>query len=244
MADPNEARRTSAAVSFGHPQLLVRARIAFLQAVLTCVLVVQGIALSQTPIIAFCQLVSCATLAGQYYTKQGALFVVRGAASFVRGLVLMHVAACGRVAPPWRARHSSPWHREDVRAAFRVVHVVAALRMFANCWSLCDQFRTPGDGVSADHGHRQLWIRARVRASGVPIQLLRGILKLALLRGTRFERGDVEVAVNFVRALALIPASAYSLDRQYRTSGVGGAGAAPKYGASLELLPQPQEEKL
>ena len=48
MADPNEARRTSAAVSFGHPQLLVRARIAFLQAVLTCVLVVQGIALSQT----------------------------------------------------------------------------------------------------------------------------------------------------------------------------------------------------
>ena len=76
-----------------------------------------------------------------------------------------------------------------------------------------------GDGVTPDNGHRQLWIRARIRASGIPIQLARFVLKIVLLDDTRYERGDVEVACNFMRAVLLIPLSAWSLNHQYYTSG-------------------------
>jgi hypothetical protein len=84
---------------------------------------------------------------------------------------------------------------------------------------LLNQYHLIGDGVTPDNGHRQLWIRARIRLSGVPIQLARFILKIVLLDDTRYERGDVEVACNFTRAVLLIPLSAWSLNHQYYTSG-------------------------
>ena len=65
-------------------------------------------------------------------------------------------------------------------------------------------------------------MRSRIRATGVPIHLLRGALKLALLRGTRYNRGDLEVACNFAR-LPLICTAAWSLDRQFRSSGTAAA---------------------
>jgi len=205
----------------GHPMLGVRGTVALLQCATTLILVFSGINWSQTIPLAMMQFVSAGTLLAQW-DKSGRdhMYVVRGCASLVRAIVVLRTSACGRVFPPWAGCDAEPWRgHENIRLPFRCIHVLACIRQLANAWSLLNQYHLVGDGVTPDNGHRQLWIRARIRASGVPIQLARFILKLVLLDDTRYERGDVEVACNFVRAVLLIPLSAWSLNHQYYTSG-------------------------
>lgn len=202
----------------GHSQLSVRSLIAFLQCCVTLTLVGYEINLSHSPITAAMQLLSSLTLLRQYHGKCDSMFVLRGAGSIMRMVVLLHTAGCGRVFPATAGCDADPW-TGDMRLAFRVIHVVAAVRMLGNGISLFCQYAFPADGVCASRGHRQLHVRSRIRALGVPLHLSRGVLKLVLLRGTRYERLDVEVASNFVRALLLIPISAWSLDAQWRSSG-------------------------
>ena len=199
----------------------VRGTVALLQCATTLILVFSGINWSQTIPLAMMQFVSAFTLFSQW-DKSGRdhMYVVRGCASLVRAIVVLRTSACGRVFPPWAGCDAEPWRgHENIRLPFRCIHVLACIRQLANAWSLLNQYHLVGDGVTPDNGHRQLWIRARIRASGVPIQLARFILKLVLLDDTRYERGDVEVACNFVRAALLIPLSAWSLNHQYYTSG-------------------------
>ena len=153
-------------------------------------------------------------------------FLLRGLASLVRAAVVAHLAACGREAEwarpeSWVGCDAGPWRGDDPRLALRAIHVFAAARLLANGSSLLAQRATPG-ARAATCGHPQLRVRSRIRATGVPIHLLRGALKLALLRGTRYNRGDLEVACNFAR-LPLICTAAWSLDRQFRSSGTAAA---------------------
>jgi len=55
-------------------------------------------------------------------------------------------------------------------------------------------------------------------ALGVPIYLTRGIYKLAVLKGTEFERQPIDVAFNFVRAFAAC-INSWSLFMQWRATG-------------------------
>ncbi len=195
----------------------VRGTVALLQCATTLILVFSGINWSQTIPLAMMQFVSACTLLAQW-DKSGRdhMYVVRGCASLVRAIVVLRTSACGRVFPPWAGCDAEPWRgHENVRLPFRCIHVLACVRQLANAWSLLNQYHLVGDGVTPDNGHRQLWIRARIRASGIPIQLARFILKIVLLDDTRYERGDVEVACNFMRAVLLIPLSAWSLNHQY-----------------------------
>ena len=166
------------------------------------------------------QFVSACTLLAQW-DKSGRdhMYVVRG---HVAGQSHRRVAD-ERVRPRLPAlgglRRRAWRGHENIRLPFRCIHAFACLRQLANAWSLLNQYHLIGDGVTPDNGHRQLWIRARIRLAGVPIQLARFVLKIVLLDDTRYERGDVEVACNFMRAVLLIPLSAWSLNHQYYTSG-------------------------
>ena len=228
LASPFEAELPFFLSGEGHAQLFVRGVIAGLQCCVTCILVGADVARTHTTVVAFCQLVSSATLVTQYREARRArvCFLLRGLASLVRAVVVAHLAACGREAEwarpeSWDGCDAGPWRGDDPRLALRAIHVFAAARLLANGSSLLAQRATPG-ARAATCGHPQLRLRSRIRATGVPIHLLRGALKLALLRGTRYNRGDLEVACNFAR-LPLICTAAWSLDRQFRSSGTAAA---------------------
>lgn len=199
----------------GHTQLGVRGVIALLQAGVSLVLALRGIDAPHMYPLAACQVVSSAAFFWQYKTAWNSMFVVRSVTSLIRCLSLVHVATCGRFWPP--GCDARPWHEVDPRAPFRAIHVVAALRMLLNAASLLVQFFTTTRRVRRDKNHMQLLYRAQIRAFGVPIHLARAVLKIVLLTGGRFERSWLEIGANFLRALVLIPISAWSLHRQWST---------------------------
>eukprot|EP00927_Polykrikos_kofoidii_P037828 TRINITY_DN32033_c0_g1_i1.p1 TRINITY_DN32033_c0_g1~~TRINITY_DN32033_c0_g1_i1.p1 ORF type:complete len:238 (-),score=32.06 TRINITY_DN32033_c0_g1_i1:118-831(-) len=199
----------------GHAQLGARGFLVLCQAILTCCIIVFGDFFPQVPVTATCQLLSATTLFVQWRTGSPIMFLARACCSFVRFLVLVHWATCGR-RWLWESCVEEGW--SDVRAPFRVVAVIAALRQLANGLSLVLQFALPERGVSQQHGNEQLLYRGCVRLSGFVLQLTRGLLKLTILQNTTFERSTVEVAVNFARCV-IIPLEAASLWRQWYTSG-------------------------
>ena len=56
------------------------------------------------------------------------MYVVRGCASFLRAIVLIRTAACGRIAPPWTGCDAGPFNSQQARTAFRAIHLLGALR--------------------------------------------------------------------------------------------------------------------
>jgi len=217
----------------GHNQLLVRGLVAFAQAALSLSLLAALGDIPHNQLLMCCQLVASASLVIQWHTASPWMFVLRAAPSFVRVVLLLHLSACGR-RHFWQDCDTHGW--EDVRCPFRVIHIFAAIRFFLNGSSLLLQFRYPLRGVTTNRGNEQLLYRSCVRIAGVPLQLLRGILKLALLTETDFERSSIEITVNFLRCI-LITTSAASLFIQWRTTGTGIATVSPEEGvaASKEL---------
>mmetsp|Transcript_78151 Transcript_78151/g.243389 ORF Transcript_78151/g.243389 Transcript_78151/m.243389 type:complete len:160 (-) Transcript_78151:32-511(-) len=131
----------------------------------------------------------------------------------------MHLAVCGR-RWSWDECDAAGWR--DERQCFRVLHMLAALWMLLSVCAFALQFCFPDRGVTARHGHEQLLCRGCVRMLGVPLHASRGVLKVAVLTGTRFERSGLEVTINFVRCV-LISISSWSLWRQWRDTGTGPA---------------------
>jgi len=201
----------------GHNQLIVRGVVAFAQATLSLILMSALRDIPHNQLLMCCQLVASASLFIQWQSGSPWMFVLRAAPSFIRVVLLLYQSACGR-RHFWQDCDAHAWM--DVRSPFRVIHVFAAVRFFLNGSSLLLQFQYPFRGVTVNRGNEQLLIRAWVRTAGVPLQLLRGILKQALLTNTDFERSTIEVLVNFLRC-ALITTSAASLFIQWRTSGTG-----------------------
>jgi len=203
----------------GHNQLLARGVVAFAQSMLSLFLMAALGDIPHNQLLMCCQLIASASLVIQWRSGSPWMFVLRAAPSFIRVVLLLHLSACGR-RHFWQDCDAHAWM--DVRSPFRVIHVFAAVRFFLNGSSLLLQFQYPFRGVTVNRGNEQLLIRAWVRTAGVPLQLLRGILKQALLTNTDFERSTIEVLVNFLRC-ALITTSAASLFIQWRTFGPGGA---------------------
>ena len=102
---------------------------------------------------------------------------------------------------------------------FRVIHVLATVRLIANGTSLVFQFCYPNSAFK-DRGNKQLFIRSLIQASGTPINLLRGILKPALLTDTVFERDMLESYCDLTRAVFLVPIASVSLFHQWYTTEV------------------------
>merc|ERR1712048_207407 len=94
-----------------------------------------------------------------------------------------------------------------------------ALRMLLNALSLTLQFCFPERGVTDFYGNEQLFYRGCIRAAGIPIYLARGMHKISSLMGTTWEREPLEIAIDFIRGLVVIPIQAWSLFQQWRYSG-------------------------
>jgi hypothetical protein len=210
----------------GHRNLLIRGVMALCQTILSLWLVAYSIDVPHKLPLACCQLVSSAALFVQWRTDRSSMFVVRACASFMRVVLLGHLAACGRVWP-WQDCVDGAW--SDVRRPFRLLHCLAAVRMLLNGLSLCLQWAFPERGITLHYGHEQLFFRGCIRGAGVPLYLARAVTKMSDLAGTEHERAAVEIAINFIRALLLIPIQSWSLLHQWRYTGKA-ADATGQYG--------------
>lgn len=241
---PEALARPGAPSGFkGHWQLGVRGCTSAVQATLTLLLVISRDDPTHNVILMLCQMTSSATLFNQWRTGNPWMFVARSIPSFVRCGLLLHLAVCGR-RWFWDECDAAGW--DDIRHAFRVVHVLAALRMLLNGLSLVLQFLLPQRGVTARHGNEQLFYRGCIRILGVPLHVARGVLKLVILRGTPFERSSLEVVVNFARCLP-ISVSSWSLLHQWRHTGVGpliGGGALDVEGEELSQTSKPSTSEV
>ena len=200
----------------GHWQLGVRSITALCHCIISVILYRNEVDRPHTLPLALCQLGSSLSCAHQLVTGLSVNFLARALFSAVRVVIATHLSICGRRYPSEECDQAG-W--SDVRLPFRALALVAAMRMTMNALSLILHYLYPKAGVTASTGNEQLYYRGFVRALGTPLHLLRGGLKLALLVGTSFERSDLEISINFVRGLLVIPVAAWSLIYQYRDTG-------------------------
>jgi len=205
----------------GHVQLGIRGATTTAQAVLTSILIAEDVdVLHKVPMLV-AQMVAAGSLYAQWILNDRRMFIVRAVPSFGRCLVMLHAAMCGRIYP-WESSSSECFFEawETELWFFRVLHVFAAVRFFLNGLSLVLHFSFPTRGVSETEGNEQLWYRARVRISGIPLNLCRGMGKIVILVRGPYERSTLEITVDFLRCV-IIALAAASLQRQWLTSGTG-----------------------
>lgn len=201
----------------GHRNLAIRGVITACHAVLTLVLYFNLKVAHLLP-TACCQLWASATLMIQCRTGNPWMFVLRSWPSFLRCVLVVYLARCGRAEIMLDGCNDDAWG--DIRAPLRVFHCIAAVRFFFNGTSLMCQFLFPMRGVGK-FGNEQLFYRGFVQGCGIPINLLRGMVKLGSLDNTVFQRGVIEVIIQFVRCFFLVPISSWSLFNQWATTGAG-----------------------
>ena len=187
-----------------------------MQCLLSVLLFMNDIDQPHTIPLSICQLGSSCSCYHQFVTGKPFNFIVRAFFSMVRVFLAVHTSVCGRRWPD-EGCDSQGW--SDERLPFRVLHLFAALRMGLNALSLVMHYWHPKSGIASYHGHEQLYYRGIVRGLGVPLHLLRGSLKEALLEDTAYARSDLEKLVNFVRGAIIIPISTWSLINQYWDTG-------------------------
>lgn len=232
-------------MSKGHREFAVRGCLALASCALTLALASNDVDPSHKPATALCQCWVALTLFGQWHTGRRCFFVLRGASGLARFLLLLQESVCGRT---WYGLLWLRWLRfsprgegdggcgsggageacdiagwADARMPFRVLHALMALRFLCIATSLLLQVLYPARGVTATCGNRQILRRSMFQTFGIPVSLARGVLKIALLRGTHYERSPLESVVDFLRA-AVFLGNACSLLRQWRTSGLGFGG--------------------
>lgn len=220
----------------GHNQLAVRGVLTVCQACVNVVLIVHHVDNPHKSIMVDMQLWAAVTLFLQWWTGSSYCFPARAVSGILRALLTSHAMVCGRKWSGlywWQPLTFSGSHDAhdphdcategwtDMRMAFRILHLCAAMRFLGVATSLILQFLYPERGVTETNGNEQLYYRALIKATGVPIQVLRGLLKIVLLSNTPFERLTVEIVMNFVLA-ALTACNSTSLYVQYRTSGTAG----------------------
>jgi len=204
----------------GHINLLIRASMALSQSVVTFSLVAYEIDVPHKLPLALFQVQVSLALFVQYRTGNTWMLVIRAVVSFLRMVLLLHLAVCGRLSS-WDDCHTEGW--SDLRRPFRMLHCLAALRMFLNAISLFAQFVFPGRGTTATYGDEQLFYRGVIRATGIPIFLARGVSKISDLSDTEWERIPLEIVMNFIRCFIIIPIQTWSLFHQWRFTGTSQA---------------------
>eukprot|EP00933_Yihiella_yeosuensis_P083290 TRINITY_DN97484_c0_g1_i1.p1 TRINITY_DN97484_c0_g1~~TRINITY_DN97484_c0_g1_i1.p1 ORF type:complete len:294 (-),score=33.51 TRINITY_DN97484_c0_g1_i1:105-959(-) len=208
---------------------------AFCQGVTTLFLVAYDIDVSHKLPLAICQFGAAYALIIQWRTDRESMFVVRAAFSVIRALLLIHLGSCGRVSP-WQDCDHAAW--SDIRRPFRLLHFLAAARMFLNGLSLFLQWAYPKRGMTLHYGHEQLFVRGCIRGMGSPLFLARALQKLTDLTGTEYERTSIEIATDLLRAVVFIPMQSWSLLHQWRYTGLG----ADKSGRYSEVIRNKDDE--
>ncbi|CAJ1386278.1 unnamed protein product [Effrenium voratum] len=204
--------------AWGHWQLGVRGCCATCNMLLSFQLCTYGIDVEHRLWLAICQGLAAVSLFMQWWLASPYMFLIRASACVAKSLILLHLTICGRNSM-FNPVDCDMVKWDDPRVPFRIMHGIMVVYWMATASSLTMQFLQPLRGVSSTTGNIQLWIRARIRATGVPVQLARGILKPILLTGTEYERAPIEAVINITRA-GLICIVVWSLDNQWRTSGV------------------------
>eukprot|EP00930_Biecheleria_cincta_P037502 TRINITY_DN25748_c0_g1_i1.p1 TRINITY_DN25748_c0_g1~~TRINITY_DN25748_c0_g1_i1.p1 ORF type:complete len:538 (-),score=73.81 TRINITY_DN25748_c0_g1_i1:70-1683(-) len=201
----------------GHRNLGIRGGTTICEGLLTLITIAYGDNIAIDSLMAICQFWAGATLIVQWRTADPKMFIARAIPSYIRCVWSFYAAGCGR-RWPWEACNVEGW--SDDRCVFRVLHCFAAVRFFLNGLSLTLQYRYPKAGVG-QHGNEQLFYRGCVRLGGIPLQLFRAFLKLGQMPDTLYARQPVEIFINLVRALIVVPIASWSLLNQWATSGTG-----------------------
>lgn len=207
----------------GHRNLAIRACTSLGQGVVSVWLISSDVKDQLIPVAIF-QFCSSMTLAFQFRTGNPLMFVLRGCCSWGICICAIHAAACGKTWP-WGEDVqcvTAAWH--DIREPLRVLHVLAAVRVFFNGLSLFCQFKFP-TVMFLGHGNIQLFCRGCCQMSGLLIHVPRYILKRTQLDGTKFERKMQEEMAHFFRCLFIF-CSALSLWHQWWNTGKGHTGNA------------------
>lgn len=201
----------------GHRNLAIRGGVASCQCLLSLILVAYEINVSTTLPTSVCQFLAAITLFVQWHTAHPWMFVGRAIPSFIRSALALYVSFCGR---KWVGEGCVDEAWQDVRLPFRVLQCIASLRFFLNGTSLLLQFLLPLRGVGI-RGNEQLFYRGFLRALGVPLHFLLGMLKLGELTGTEWDRAPLEIGIHFIRCFILIPIASWSLLNQWVVTGSG-----------------------
>eukprot|EP00928_Gymnodinium_smaydae_P076240 TRINITY_DN5922_c0_g1_i1.p1 TRINITY_DN5922_c0_g1~~TRINITY_DN5922_c0_g1_i1.p1 ORF type:complete len:551 (-),score=63.01 TRINITY_DN5922_c0_g1_i1:27-1679(-) len=200
----------------GERDLLIRAAAVYLKSFFTLWLLFYWIDPAHTLPILFCQLLQATLLLLQWRTGRRIMWLIRSIGSFVRGLVLVHLSACGRVWY-WEGCDTSAWH--DFRIVNARILLLGSARQFLNGISLALHYKFPERGVTEKHGNEQLFLRGWLRFLGVPLHLTRAMHKLTELPLTKFEVLPIEITVQFLYAIVCIPIETLSLFHQWRFTG-------------------------
>lgn len=201
----------------GHRNLGLRGGTTLCQCILTLVNISYEANVPIDTFMAICQFWAGCTLIVQWRTANPKMFIARAIPSYIRCVLSFYAAGCGR-RWPWEECNVKAW--SDVRRVFRVLHCFAAVRFFFNGLSLTLQFKYPKRGVGK-RGNEQLFYRGCCRLSGIPLHLTRAMLKLGELSDTKFVRDPVEILINLLRGLVVIPLASWTLLNQWATSGSG-----------------------
>mmetsp|Transcript_90534 Transcript_90534/g.174297 ORF Transcript_90534/g.174297 Transcript_90534/m.174297 type:complete len:392 (+) Transcript_90534:70-1245(+) len=204
----------------GHRNLFVRGLASLGNALLTGCVLGHGIDIPHQSLFFVFQLASASTLLIQWRTARPSMFLWRGCSSLLMAIISFHLSVCGQ---RWPGDGCVDVAWTDIRQVFRILHVFNSLQLVLNGLSCFLQYRYP-HRMFASHGNEQLFYRGCIQATGVPINMLRGILKISMLTGTKYERLPFEVAVNFLRAFVTIPFSSGSLFNQWWYTQKGSTG--------------------
>merc|ERR1719469_24087 len=147
------------------------------------------------------------------------MLLVRSFIYVIKMTLVAHLALCGRLDVEEHCRDGA-W--SDVRKPFRILDCVEVVRMLCNAVSLTLQYRFPERGRTSRYGGEQLLYRACIRATGAPLHLVLAVQKLCVMGNPGWEGGHspVEVAVDVVRGLVLMPIQSVALFHQWRYTGI------------------------
>lgn len=201
----------------GDRNLLARSVLEFAQFFFSMWLVCYNVDRFHMIVQAFCEVVTSIALFVQWKLDHASTHYARAFVSFLTVPSFVHLGICGH-GWPGEVCDSDAW--SDVRRPFRILMFFAALRMLLNGCSLFLQNVFPDRGVTEKHGNEQLYFRGIIRWTGTPLYLVLTMQSFADFNGTKWERPPIELVVQLIRALVILPLLTCSLAHQWRYTGL------------------------
>lgn len=206
----------------GDRNMLIRSVMEFAQMFFSVWLVCYRIDTFHMILQGMCELVTSMALFYQWKYDHASTHYVRAFVSLTLFPSFLHLGLCGHGTWPWDHCDTNGW--SDIRRPFRALMFLAAIRMLLNAVSLVCQNLYPRRGVTPNYGHEQLLFRSIIRFSGIPLYLAITMQALADFEGTEWERAPLELVVQLIRALVILPILCCSLAHQWRFTGTDHGG--------------------
>jgi len=200
----------------GDRNLLIRSVMEFFQFFCTMWLLCYNIDPFHMAVQGFCEIVTSSALIFQWKRDHASTHYVRAFVSFLTVPSFLHLGICG-YGWPWEECDLDAW--SDIRRPFRLLMCLAALRMCLNGVSLVLQNALPARGVSATYGNEQLFFRSIIRFSGIPLYFALSLQGFSDFNGTKWQRPPLELVVQLIRALVILPILGSSLCHQWKYTG-------------------------